>query len=69
MNFEEWYSSTYSKGCSDSHRLSALTGFNAAIDEAVKVANRKLRGITPECRGYNRCSVETMKKLKELKNV
>ena len=40
---------------------------NKVIDECVKAANRKLRGITPECNGYNRCSTETVAAIKELK--
>lgn len=40
---------------------------NAALEEAAKVANRKLRGITPECNGYNRCSTETVEAIRALK--
>ena len=73
MSFEEWYKSTYKHTAFlDENGEIAISPemrkcWNAAIDECVKVANRKRRGITPECIGYNDCSTEIMEKMKELK--
>ena len=55
MNFEEWYNRTYSKGCSDSHKLNAKTAWNTAVDEVNHIV----------CKHYN--DDDLLMRIRELK--
>lgn len=69
--FVEWRDSLPNSHWARYDLSACKLGWDAArqywLDEAIKVANRKLRGITPECTGYNKCSTEIVEKLQALK--